>query len=186
MDPLRAGADLADTPLGPIRVLASSAGVVALVFEGLNDLEDDGVTPRPNSPSAVSQEADPAVAEDAPAAAAIAADAAAQVRAYLAGERDTIDAPVDWTVLEPFQADVLRLVVAIPAGETRTYGQLAAALGRPGGARAVGRANAMNPMPLVLPCHRVVAADGGMGGYSGPGGVETKAWLLRREGAALL
>ena len=109
--------------------------------------------------------------------------AEAPVRAYLADERNTIDAPVDWTVLEPFQADVLRLVAAIPAGETRTYGQLAAALGRPGGARAVGRANAMNPMPLVIPCHRVIGADGKLHGYGGGQGLPTKEWLLKMEGA---
>jgi AraC family transcriptional regulator, regulatory protein of adaptative response / methylated-DNA-[protein]-cysteine methyltransferase len=72
---------------------------------------------------------------------------------------------------------------AIPKGETRSYGQLAAALGQPGASRAVGGANGANPVAVLVPCHRVVAADGGLGGYAY--GTQIKRELLRREGAGL-
>lgn len=106
----------------------------------------------------------------------------AQIAAYLAGERQTFDIPIDWRFMPDFQAQVLRLALAIPRGETRTYGDLAIILGDIGSARAVGRALATNPMPLVLPCHRVIGADGKLHGFSAPGGVKTKAWLLALEG----
>jgi methylated-DNA-[protein]-cysteine S-methyltransferase len=109
-----------------------------------------------------------------------------QIVDYLGGRRRDFDAPIDWGFLSPFQADVLRLVHAIPYGQTRTYGDIAQELGQPGGARAVGRANATNPMPLVIPCHRVLGTDGKLHGYGGPGGVVTKAWLLQLEGSRLL
>jgi O-6-methylguanine DNA methyltransferase len=69
----------------------------------------------------------------------------------------------------------------IPEGETLTYGELARKIGHPGAARAVGTALAKNPFAPVVPCHRVIRSDGGMGGYSGPGGVETKRKLLEKE-----
>ena len=81
---------------------------------------------------------------------------------------------------------MLRLVKAIPYGETRTYQQIAEQMGNPGAARAVGQANATNPMPILIPCHRVVGADGSLRGHGGAGGVETKAWLLKLEGSRLL
>jgi len=73
---------------------------------------------------------------------------------------------------------------AIPAGQTRSYSELAAAVGRPGAARAVASANATNPIPIVIPCHRVIHADGSLSGYGG--GVDRKRWLLRHEGALLV
>ena len=75
------------------------------------------------------------------------------------------------------------LARAIPAGETVTYGELAVRAGEPGAARAVGQAMARNPFPLIVPCHRVMAAHGGAGGFSARGGVATKFRLLRIEGA---
>ncbi len=114
------------------------------------------------------------------------APALTQIGEYLRGERRAFDLTIDWSVLTPFQEDVLRLVAAIPYGQTRTYQQIASELGNPGAARAVGRANATNPMPLVIPCHRVLGSDGGLHGYGGAGGVETKAWLLVLEGSRLL
>ena len=80
-----------------------------------------------------------------------------------------------------FQRLVWRALLDIPMGEVRTYGELAAALGRPGAARAVGAANGQNPVAILVPCHRVVAAGGRLGGYSG--GLEVKRWLLAHEAA---
>ena len=109
-----------------------------------------------------------------------------QLDQYLSGQRRDFELPIDWSVLTLFQEEVLRRVCAIPYGQTRTYQQLADDLGKPGAARAVGQANATNPMPLIIPCHRVLGSDGGLHGYGGAGGVETKAWLLSLEGARLL
>jgi len=81
----------------------------------------------------------------------------------------------------PFQASVWRLIREIPVGETRSYGELAQALrGTPGASRAVGRANGQNPIPLIIPCHRVIGADGTLTGFGG--GMAWKAWLLGHEG----
>jgi methylated-DNA-[protein]-cysteine S-methyltransferase len=111
------------------------------------------------------------------------AEAVRQVREYLSGQRRAFDLPIDWSVLNAFQRKTLELTYAIPYGETRTYQRLAAELGNPRAARAVGRAQATNPMPLVLPCHRVVGTDGKLHGYGGGDGLPTKEWLLRLEGA---
>ncbi len=117
-----------------------------------------------------------------PAAAAL----CSQLSAYFRGELRAFDTPIDWGVMGDFQQRVLQQVVNIPYGQTRTYHEIAQQLDKPGAARAVGRANATNPMPLVIPCHRVLGADGKLHGYSGPGGVKTKAWLLQLEGSRLL
>jgi methylated-DNA-[protein]-cysteine S-methyltransferase len=109
------------------------------------------------------------------------ASATQQVCEYLAGERRNFDLAVDWSVMGDFQQRALQATTAIPFGETRTYAQIATGLGQPGAARAVGRAEATNPMPLVVPCHRVLGADGKLHGYSAPGGLKTKAWLLELE-----
>lgn len=113
------------------------------------------------------------------------AEARSQLAAYLQGERKQFDIEIDWSVMTPFQEKVLRATCAIPRGETRSYGEIAAAVGNPRAARAVGRAQATNPMPLVIPCHRVIGADGGLHGYGGAGGLQTKAWLLELEGVRL-
>ncbi len=105
-----------------------------------------------------------------------------QLREYLGGKRRTFELPIDWSFISSdFQRTVLRRVLAIPYGETRTYGQIAGEIGHPKAGRAVGRANATNPMPLVIPCHRVVGSDGSLRGYGGAGGLRTKAWLLAME-----
>jgi methylated-DNA-[protein]-cysteine S-methyltransferase len=108
-------------------------------------------------------------------------EACAQIRAYLAGERTQFDLQLDWSVLTEYQAKVLAATYAVPYGSTLTYGELAAQLGNPRAARAVGRAEATNPIPLVLPCHRIVGQDGSLRGYGTAAGVETKAWLLELE-----
>lgn len=107
----------------------------------------------------------------------------AHLREYFAGRRRAFPLEIAWGALPPFQRKVLQATAAIPYGETRTYGQVAAAVGKPRAARAVGRALATNPMPIVIPCHRVVSADGRLRGYSGLGGLTTKARLLALESA---
>ncbi len=115
-----------------------------------------------------------------------ASDAASQIAAYLCGQRRRFAIPIDWSVLASnFQRTALRAVMAIPYGETRTYAEVAALIGYPQAPRAMGRANATNPMPLVIPCHRVVGSDGKLHGYGGAGGLKTKQWLLDLEGAVL-
>lgn len=113
------------------------------------------------------------------------APAAEQIREYLAGKRREFNLPIDWTLLRPFQREVLQVTLSIPYGETRAYGDIAAQIGRPRAARAVGRAEATNPMPLVIPCHRVVGRDGKLHGYGGGEGLPTKTWLLKLEGAVI-
>ena len=107
---------------------------------------------------------------------------------HLAGDpQDFSDLPYDFARVPEFHRAVLRATLAVKSGHTTTYGALAATLGQPPGAsRAVGTALGANPWPLVIPCHRVVAASGKMTGFSGPGGVDTKARLLALEGAQLL
>jgi methylated-DNA-[protein]-cysteine S-methyltransferase len=107
---------------------------------------------------------------------------------HLAGKpQDFGDVPLDWKRVGEFEAAVYRHTRAIPAGSTRTYGEIAElAASGPGSARAVGSALGANPWPLVVPCHRVVAAGGKMTGFSAPGGIRTKTRLLAIEGAQLL
>lgn len=106
-----------------------------------------------------------------------------QLRAYFAGTLRDFDLP--WrTSGTPFQESVWRMVYAIPYGRTRTYMDLARELDSPGAVRAVGAANGANPLPILIPCHRVVATGGGMGGYGG--GVDLKRRLLALEGSILL
>lgn len=101
---------------------------------------------------------------------------------YVAGEAITWpDLPLDWDRLTPFRRDVLQRLARTHPGETLTYGQLAATVGRPGAARAVGRCMATNPWPLVVPCHRVVGSAG-LTGF-GPG-LKMKRWLLDLEATA--
>lgn len=106
-----------------------------------------------------------------------------QLDEYFHKQRHDFDLPLDWSVMTPFQQTALRAVCAIPYGKTLTYADVAAQIGRPNAVRAMGRANAMNPMPILIPCHRVLGSDGKLHGYGGPGGIDTKAWLLRLEGA---
>lgn len=103
-----------------------------------------------------------------------------QVSEYFSGKRTRFDLPLDIHAA-PFHAKVLRAVAKIPYGETRTYGEIASAVKNPGASRAVGTANARNMIPIVIPCHRVVASHG-LGGYGG--GLEMKKYLLRLESVA--
>ena len=101
---------------------------------------------------------------------------------YFAGEHLSWDLPID-PHGTPFQQDVWRETATIPRGQTRTYGEVARAIGRPASARAVGQALRANPLPLIIPCHRVVGSDGSLCGYGGPQGIPLKAQLLTLEGA---
>jgi methylated-DNA-[protein]-cysteine S-methyltransferase len=106
-----------------------------------------------------------------------------RLRAYAEGRRDDFrDVPVDWGEMTAFQQKVLTLCRRIPFGKTLTYGELAARAGSPRAARAVGSCMARNPIPLIIPCHRVLASGGRLGDYSAPGGTETKKRLLDLEG----
>ncbi len=96
---------------------------------------------------------------------------------------ETFSGDVDLARLGPFEREVLALLRRIPTGQVRTYREIAKTLGQPGAARAVGMACARNPLPLLIPCHRVVRTDGGLGGYSLRGGVALKRRLLEAEGA---
>jgi len=114
-------------------------------------------------------------------------DAAAQLQEYLAGRRRAFDLPLDWTGMTDFQAKVLKAVATIPYGETRWYVQVAEAIDRPTAVRAVGGALARNPLPIVLPCHRVLPVGGGLAGYGGSerrgGRPDVKQRLLNLERA---
>ena len=108
------------------------------------------------------------------------------IRTLLRGQRvDLGDVTLDMDGVPAFYRRVLELTRTIPAGETRTYGDLAARLGPPGDARAVGEALGRNPFPVVVPCHRVLAANGKLGGFSAHGGAVTKRRMLIIEGALL-
>lgn len=112
------------------------------------------------------------------------AGAATALRRYFAGDAAAFDdVEVDVDIGTPFQRRVWSALRQIPFGETRSYGEIARAIGSPSAARAVGTANAANPVGLVVPCHRVIPADGSVGGYAG--GVDRKSWLLRHERRAL-
>jgi methylated-DNA-[protein]-cysteine S-methyltransferase len=106
-----------------------------------------------------------------------------ELEEYTVGRRRSFDLPLDWSSIKPFQRAVLRAASTIPFGETRSYGWIAHQIGNPKAARAVGRALGANPIPIILPCHRVINSNGGLGGYGG--GLPLKVKLLKLEGAAL-
>ena len=164
-------AKLESTPLGDLWIAVSVYGLVAVEWaKNLLDFHEylakrfkRPVEPNPEKASIALQQLDE----------------------YLRGERRNFSVPVDWSVLRPFQRQVLQIVFTIPYGQTRTYGDIAEELGNKNKARAVGRANATNPMPLVIPCHRVIGSDDKLHGYGGGEGLPTKEWLLKMEGAVL-
>ena len=109
---------------------------------------------------------------------------AARVAALLQGAHDDLcDVPLALDTVPPFNARVYELARRIPPGKTMTYGEMAAALGEPGAARAVGQALGHNPFAPVVPCHRILAANGRPGGFSAGGGALTKLRMLQIEGA---
>jgi len=104
-----------------------------------------------------------------------------QISSYLNQELRAFNLPIDWTNYSDFQREVLEYTLAIPFGETRSYGQVAAAIGRPKAFRAVGQAEKRNQVPLVIPCHRVIGSDGSLTGYGGKENTDIKADLLDFE-----
>jgi methylated-DNA-[protein]-cysteine S-methyltransferase len=150
-----------ESPLGPIRLGARDGALCELAFAAGAGAVAEAA--RPGHP--------------------VLAEARAQLEAYFAGDRDAFDLPLDPSGT-PFDRRVWELVAAIPFGRTRTYGALAAELGAPGAARAVGAANGRNPIAIVIPCHRVVGAQGRLTGYAY--GVERKAALLALEHGVLV
>lgn len=147
-----------ETPLGVLTVVASRGGLTQVLL------------PEQPAPLLVGLSLSPQSRQMAP--------YCEQLQAYFAGTLQRFDLPL---VLDctPFQRQVYAALQEIPFGETRAYRQVADALGRPKSSRAVGAANGKNPLPIVIPCHRVIAADGSLGGYSG--GLAVKRWLLAHE-----
>lgn len=105
----------------------------------------------------------------------------AQLREYFAGTRTTFDLPIQFGSGTPFQRAVWHELEALPFGESATYGDLARAVGQAGASRAIGGAVGANPIPIVVPCHRILAGNGRITGYSSGAGIPTKAWLLAHE-----
>lgn len=164
--------DMSASPLGNVWVAVSERGLLAVEFQTDRQKFRQYIQ-KLSSPAQVQIILDADKTEY----------ALRQIAEFLNGERRDFDIPIDWSVMTPFQAQVLRLTYAIPYGQTLTYGEIASQIGNPKAARAVGRAQATNPMPLVIPCHRVLGADGKLHGYGAANGIKSKAWLLELERA---
>ena len=124
---------------------------------------------------------DDSVPEGPPFASQVLNQAASQLSEYFAGMRREFTLPLRLPDWRPFSLQVLEHLRAVPYGATITYGEMAAQAGSPRAARAVGQVMAANPLPILIPCHRVLAAGDRIGGYSGGGGLVTKKWLLDLE-----
>jgi methylated-DNA-[protein]-cysteine S-methyltransferase len=155
-----------DSPLGPLLAASTDRGLVMLAYvldgvePGLDRLARE-VSPRVlELPSRLDRER-------------------RELEEYFAGRRRAFDIPIDWRLIRGFARSVLESTAAIPFGESRTYGGIAAAAGSPHGSRAAGNALGSNPIPIVIPCHRVLRSGGVIGGYTG--GVERKRFLLDLE-----
>jgi methylated-DNA-[protein]-cysteine S-methyltransferase len=168
---LDAGYDVVDTPVGPLLVAATDRGLLRVSFDGGGDPEA--------TLDHIARLAGPRVLR-APRAVA---SAHAELEEYFAGARRSFDLPVDLRGQAPFAVAVLAELAKVPYGHTQTYGELATRTGNPKAARAVGMVMNRNPLPIVLPCHRIVGASGSLVGYGG--GLERKEHLLRLEGAIL-
>lgn len=162
------------TPVGTLGIVATEEAVVRIFFVGAG--AGAGAERPECTAEALPAEAPALQTDEAPAA--LLAEAVRQIEAYFAGTRRTFDFP---TAPEgtAFQRAVWEALRRIPYGQTRTYRQIAEAIGRPAACRAVGMANNRNPIAIVIPCHRVVGADGSLTGYAG--GLEVKARLLALE-----
>lgn len=156
--------ELNHTAVGDLRIAASERGLVAV----------DWADRQPDFDSYLLQPDSQAIAPY-----------AEELGEYLEGQRHSFTFPIDWSIFRAFQKEALQRVFQIPYGETRTYMEIALEINRPNAYRAVGRANATNPMPLVIPCHRLIGTDGKLHGYGGGEGLKTKEWLLKMEGAVI-
>lgn len=160
------------TPIGPCAIAWTPAGIAGVL---LPEADQDATRRRLRARF-------PGAADAAPPAPI--AHAIDSITALLQGlTRDLTEVPLDWTGVPDFPRRVYEVARTIPPGSTRTYGDVAARVGAPGAAQAVGQALGANPFPLVVPCHRVLAASGDLGGFSAPGGAATKRRLLEIEGA---
>lgn len=148
------------SPVGWLRLVARGSRLVGVRFEHSRAPVDDGAADHP-----------------------ILREAARQLAEYFAGARRAFDLPFAPDG-NPFQRLVWDALLDIPFGRTSSYGELARRIGRPDTARAVGAANGANPIAILVPCHRVIGADGSLTGYGG--GLGNKRWLLRHEAALLL
>ncbi|MEW2294924.1 methylated-DNA--[protein]-cysteine S-methyltransferase [Streptomyces sp. NPDC006743] len=161
--------------IGPLLLAATREGLVNVVFHAT-----DAVRDRALARLASRLGTEPVEAPGSP----LLAEAARQLEAYFASERRDFELPLDWSLLSGragFNGQALReLAATVPYGTVVGYGELAGRVGRPGAAQAVGVAMGSNPLPVVVPCHRVVENDGGIGGFGG--GMETKRALLALEG----
>ncbi|GGR71384.1 methylated-DNA--protein-cysteine methyltransferase [Streptomyces humidus] len=160
------------TDIGPLLLAATGEGLLTVVFHAT-----DAVRDRVLDRLAGRMGAEPVEAPGSP----LLAEAVRQVEAYFAGERRDFELPLDWSLVSGFNRQVLReLASGVPYGAVVGYGDLAGRVGQPGAAQAVGAAMGSNPLPVFVPCHRVVESDGGIGGFGG--GLETKRKLLALEG----
>jgi methylated-DNA-[protein]-cysteine S-methyltransferase len=157
--------------IGPLWVASSDSGLVAVEWD----------MPEADFIRQLKQRFGPSITHDDRNTTA----ALIQLSEYLSGTRREFELPLDLSDLSSFQRHVLQLTIEIPYGQISTYKQLALQLSKPKAARAVGRAEATNPIPLVIPCHRVMGSDGSLHGYGGPGGIKLKAWLLELERGSL-
>jgi methylated-DNA-[protein]-cysteine S-methyltransferase len=151
------------SPVGALKLVASDAGLIAILWEN-----DD---PRRVRLGTLIEDSDHPVL----------VEAERQLGAYFAGARKAFDLPLDFRGTD-FQKSVWAALLAIPFGETRSYAEIARAIGRPTACRAVGAANGRNPISIVAPCHRVIGSAGALTGFAG--GLEAKAHLLALEGRA--
>ncbi|MEV6618593.1 methylated-DNA--[protein]-cysteine S-methyltransferase [Streptomyces sp. NPDC051051] len=161
-----------DTGIGPLLLAATRAGLVNVVFHA-----DEPVREKALRRLADRLGAEPVESPGSP----LLHEAIRQVDAYFAGERRDFELPLDWSLISGFNRQVLReLASGVPYGAVVGYGDLAKRVGQPGAAQAVGTAMGANPLPVMVPCHRVVESDGGIGGFGG--GLEAKRRLLALEG----
>jgi methylated-DNA-[protein]-cysteine S-methyltransferase len=166
--PDRITLDRIETPIGPILVATDDEGVLRAVDFWDDEASLRRLLRRQYGELAVESGQSPAPVRRA-------------FEDYFAGDIRALDALRVETVGAAFQRKVWAALRRIPAGETRSYGEIAKEIGEPGAARAVGMANGQNPIPIVVPCHRVIGADGSLTGFGG--GLPRKRWLLNHEGA---
>jgi methylated-DNA-[protein]-cysteine S-methyltransferase len=158
--------DRIPTPIGELLVAVTPTGHLVAVYFAPPDDPVDRLSRAAGRPVHLVSQDDPA-------------GCATALRAYFDGHLEAIDGLSVTPVGTPFQMEVWNALRAIPCGETTSYGALACRLGRPHASRAVGFANGANPVSIVIPCHRVIGADGSLTGYGG--GLERKRWLLAHE-----